>query len=230
MKEFLSSSSFFGITLSLTAYIIALTLKKRIRSSLFNPLLAAIIMTMAVVLLLNVDYEAYNSSAKYLSYLLTPATICLALPLYEQIDKLKANAAAIFAGIFSGVFAGIGSIFLLSKLFGFSREEFVTFLPKSITTAIGLSVSEEFGGFVSITVAAIILTGVLGNIICEAVLKLFGIKDSIAKGVAIGTASHAIGTSRAMQIGEIEGAISSLSIVTAGIMTVLLAGIFAGLY
>ena len=230
MKEFLSSSSFFGITLSLTAYIIALTLKKRIRSSLFNPLLAAIIMTMAVVLLLNVDYEAYNSSAKYLSYLLTPATICLALPLYEQIDKLKANAAAIFAGIFSGVFAGIGSIFLLSKLFGFSREEFVTFLPKSITTAIGLSVSEEFGGIVSITVAAIILTGVLGNIICEAVLKLFGIKDNIAKGVAIGTASHAIGTSRAMQIGEIEGAISSLSIVTAGIMTVLLAGLFSGLY
>ena len=230
MKEFLSSSSFFGIALSLTAYIVALALKKRIRSSLFNPLLVAIVMTMAVVLLLNVDYETYNSSAKYLSFLLTPATICLALPLYEQIDKLKQNAAAIFAGIFSGVLASIGSIFLLSKLFGFSKAEFVTFLPKSITTAIGLSVSEELGGYVSITVAGIILTGVLGNIICEAVLKIFRIENRIAKGVAIGTASHAIGTSRAMQIGEIEGAISSLSIVTAGIMTVLLAGIFSGLY
>ena len=230
MKEFLSSSSFFGIVLTVATYIAALALKKKIRSSLFNPLLAAIVMTAAVVLLLNVDYEAYNSSAKYLSFLLTPATICLALPLYEQIDKLKENAAAIFAGIFSGVLASIGSIFLLSKLFSFSKAEFVTFLPKSITTAIGLSVSEEFGGYVSITVAAIILTGVLGNIICEGVLKLFRIDDSVAKGVAIGTASHAIGTSRAMQIGEIEGAISSLSIVTAGIMTVLLAGIFAGLY
>ena len=230
MKEFLSSSSFFGIVLTVATYIAALALKKKIRSSLFNPLLAAIVMTAAVVLLLNVDYEAYNSSAKYLSFLFTQATICLALPLYEQIDKLKENAAAIFAGIFSGVLASIGSIFLLSKLFSFSKAEFVTFLPKSITTAIGLSVSEEFGGYVSITVAAIILTGVLGNIICEGVLKLFRIDDSVAKGVAIGTASHAIGTSRAMQIGEIEGAISSLSIVTDGIMTVLLAGIFAGLY
>jgi len=230
MKEFLGTSSFFGITLSLASYIIALAFKKRIRSSLFNPLLVSIIMTAAVVLLLNVDYKVYNASAKYLSFLLTPATICLALPLYEQIDRLKENAAAIFTGIFSGVLASIGSIFLLSKLFGFSREEFVTFLPKSITTAIGLSVSEEFGGFVSITVAAIILTGVLGNIICESVLKLFKIENSVARGAAIGTASHAIGTSRAMQIGEIEGAISSLSIVTAGIMTVLLAGIFAGLY
>ncbi len=230
MKEFLSSSSFFGITLSLISYITALALKKRIRSALFNPLLFAIVTTMAVVLSLNVDYEVYNSSARYLGFLLTPATVCLALPLYEQIDKLKTNAAAIFTGIFSGVLASIVSVFLLSKLFDFSREEFVTFLPKSITTAIGLSVSEEFGGYVSITVAAIILTGVLGNIICEGVLKVFRIKESVARGVAIGTASHAIGTSRAMQIGEVEGAISSLSIVTAGIMTVLLAGVFIGLY
>ena len=230
MKVFLSSSSFFGIALSLASYIVALALKKKIRSTLFNPLLAAIIMTAAVVLLLDVDYQVYNSSAKYLSFLLTPATICLALPLYEQIDRLKANAAAIFIGIFSGVLASIGSIYFLSKLFRFSRGEFVTFLPKSITTAIGLSVSEELGGFVSITVAAIILTGVLGNIICEAALKIFRIDNSVARGVAIGTASQAIGTSRAMQIGEVEGAISSLSIVTAGIMTVVLAGMFAGLY
>ncbi|MBQ6333882.1 MAG: LrgB family protein [Erysipelotrichaceae bacterium] len=230
MREFLTPSSFFGITLSLVSYIIALTLKKKIRSSLFNPLLIAIIMTAAVVLLTGVDYESYNSSAKYLSFLLTPATVCLALPLYKQIDRLKKNAIAIFAGIFAGVVSGMVSIFLLSRLFHFSKAEFVTFLPKSITTAIGLSVSEELGGYVSITVAAIVLTGVLGNIICESVLKLFRIEDRIAKGAAIGTASHAIGTSKAMQIGEIEGAISSLSIVTAGIMTVLLAGIFAGLY
>ncbi len=230
MKEFLSTSSYFGILLSLAAYIIAVFIKKKFKYAFLNPLLVAIIITVAVVLLLNVEYEAYNSSAKYLSYLLTPATVCLAVPLYEQFDKLKENAVAILLGIFSGVLTSIVSIFLFSKLFRFTQSEFVTFLPKSITTAIGLSVSEELGGYVSITVAAIILTGVLGNIICEAVLKLFKVSDPIAKGAAIGTASHAIGTSKALEIGETEGAISSLSIVTAGIMTVLLASLFAGLY
>ena len=230
MKEFLSSSSYFGIFLSIFAYLIAVAFKKKIKSGLYNPLLVAIVLTITVVLLCGMDYSTYNSSARYLSFLLTPATICLAVPLYEQLDKLKTNYKAILIGIFSGVITSIGSIFLMSKVFGFTKEEFVTFLPKSITTAIGLSVSEELGGYVSITVAAIIITGVLGNIICEMVLKVFGIRNRIAKGVAIGTASHAIGTSKALEIGEIEGAMSSLSIVTAGIITVLLAELFVGLY
>ena len=230
MKEFLSSSSYFGIFLSIFAYLLAAMFKKKIKSGLYNPLLIAIVLTITVVLLCGMDYSTYNSSARYLSFLLTPATICLAVPLYEQLDKLKANYKAILIGIFSGVITSIGSIFVMSKLFGFTKEEFVTFLPKSITTAIGLSVSEELGGYVSITVAAIIITGVLGNIICEMVLKAFGIRNKIAKGVAIGTASHAIGTSKALEIGEIEGAMSSLSIVTAGIITVLLAELFVGLY
>ncbi|MBR5342083.1 MAG: LrgB family protein [Erysipelotrichaceae bacterium] len=230
MKEFLSSSSYFGIFLSIFAYLIAVAFKKKIKSGLYNPLLVAIVLTITIVLLCGMDYSTYNSSARYLSFLLTPATICLAVPLYEQLDKLKANYKAILIGIFSGVITSIGSIFLMSKVFGFTKKEFVTFLPKSITTAIGLSVSEELGGYVSITVAAIIITGVLGNIICEMVLKVFGIRNRIAKGVAIGTASHAIGTSKALEIGEIEGAMSSLSIVTAGIITVLLAELFVGLY
>ncbi|MBR3005408.1 MAG: LrgB family protein [Erysipelotrichaceae bacterium] len=230
MNGFLSASSYFGILLSLIAYLIAVWIRKKFGYAFLNPLLVAIIITVAAVLLLNVDYEVYNSSARYLSFLLTPATVCLAVPLYEQFDKLKENAAAILAGIFSGVLTSIASIFAMSKLFGFTKEEFVTFLPKSITTAIGMSVAEELGGYVSIAVAAIIVTGVLGNIICEAILKLFKIEDPIAKGAAIGTASHAIGTSKAIEIGEVEGAISSLSIVVAGIMTVLLSAVFAGLY
>ena len=230
MNGFLSASSYFGILLSLIAYLIAVWIRKKFGYAFLNPLLVAIIITVAAVLLLNVDYEVYNSSARYLSFLLTPATVCLAVPLYEQFDKLKENAAAILAGIFSGVLTSIASIFAMSKLFGFTKEEFVTFLPKSITTAIGMSVAEELGGYVSIAVAAIIVTGVLGNIICEAILKLFKIEDPIAKGAAIGTASHAIGTSKAIEIGEVEGAISSLSIVVAGIMTVLPSAVFAGLY
>lgn len=230
MKEFISSSSFFGLLLSLITYLLGLTIKRKFKYSFINPLLIAIVLTIVVLVLCNIEYDTYNSSAKYLSYLLTPATISLALPLYEQIDKLKKNALAILIGILSGVITSLTTVLLLSKIFGFPYEVFVTFLPKSITTAIGMSVSEQLGGYVSISVTAIVLTGVLGNVICELILKIFGIKNKIAKGIAIGTASHAIGTSKAMEMGEVEGAISSLSIVVAGIMTVLLVNIFVNLY
>ena len=230
MNEILSSSMFFGLFLTLAAYMLALVIKKRFKSALVNPLLIAIVMCIAVVLLLKVDYETYNQGAKYISGFLTPATVCLAVPLYAQFEKLKKNFRAIMAGILSGVLTSLGSILLMAKVFGFSREEFITFMPKSITTAIGMSISREMGGNVPITVTVIILTGVFGNIICEYVLKLFKIRNKIAKGIAIGTASHAIGTSKAMEIGETEGAMSSLSIVVSGILTVILANIFVGLY
>ena len=230
MNDFLNASSYFGIFLTIFAYLLALGIKKKIRSGLANPLLIAAILTIGTLLVCRIDYEAYNSSAGFLTMLLTPATVCLAIPLYQQIEKLKQNFVAIFTGILSGSLASLASVYLLSKLFGFSREEYVTFLPKSITTAIGMGVSQELGGIVPITVAAIILTGILGHIICESVLKIAGIRKRIAKGAAIGTASHAIGTSKAIEIGEVEGAISSLSIVIAGIITVLLSSLFAGLY
>lgn len=230
MNEFAEQSLFFGATLSLLAYWIGMLLKKRIKSPLCNPLLIAIILTVTVLVVFKIDYQIYNMSAKYISYLLTPATVALAIPLYEQLEALKNNWKAIFAGIFSGVIASLVSILGMSVLFGFTHEEYVTFLPKSITTAIGMGVSEELGGYVSITVAVIIITGVLGSVIAETTLKLFKITDPVAKGVAIGTASHAVGTSKAMEIGKTEGAMSSLSIVTAGIITVVGASFFAGLY
>lgn len=151
----------------------------------------------------------------------------MAIPLYEQLELLKSNIKAILAGILSGILASLGSVFLLSKLFHFTHEQYVTFLPKSITTAIGMGVSQELGGIVTITVVVIIMTGVLGNILAETICKLFKISEPVAKGVAIGTASHAIGTSKAMEMGEIEGAMSSLAIVVAGLLTVIGASIFA---
>ena len=230
MNDILSSSTFFGLFLTLTAYALALEIKKRFRSSLVSPLLLAVIMCIAVLAVFRIDYDTYHQSARYISFLLTPATVCLAIPLYQQLEKLKKNFPAIMIGILSGVLSSLGSIYLLAKVFHFSREEYITFRPKSITTAIGMSVSEEFGGYVAITVTVIILTGIFGNIICEKVLKIFGIRNRIAKGIAIGTASHAIGTAKAMEIGEIEGAMSSLSVVVSGILTVILAGLFVGLY
>lgn len=230
MSEFLSQSAYFGVLISLAAYGLGALLRKKFKSPLFNPLLISIVLTIPVLLLVNIDYQTYYSGAQYLSWLLTPATVALAVPLYEQFELLKHNAAAVFAGIIAGVLSSMGSVLGLAVLFGFSHEEYITFLPKSITTAIGMGVSEELGGIVPITAGVIIITGVLGNILGELVLKLFRIKEPVAKGIALGTSAHAIGTAKAMELGEAEGAMSSLSIAVSGIITVAGAALFANIY
>lgn len=227
MNTFLEQSVFFGVFVSLAAYAVGVFIKNKTKFSLFNPLLISIIITSAVVIFAGIDYDVYYEGAKYISYLLTPATVALAIPLYEQVTVLKKNFKAIIAGIVSGVITGLCSILAMALIFGFTHEQYVTFLPKSITTAIGMGVSEELGGYVSITVAVIIITGVLGSVIAEGVLKLFKITDPCAKGIAIGTASHAVGTSKAMEIGKTEGAMSGLSIVVSGLLTVVGASVFA---
>lgn len=229
VREILSSSVFFGVFVSLLGYQLGLLLKKKFQWAVFNPLLIAIVFVIAVLKLLRIEYEAYYTGAQYLSYLLTPATVCLAIPLYQQLEALKRNWKAIAAGITAGVLSSLTSIFLLAKLFGLSHEQYVTLLPKSITTAIGIGISEELGGIVTVTVAVIIITGILGNMIAELVCKLFRITEPIAKGLAIGTASHAIGTVKAMEMGEVEGAMSSLAIAVSGLITVVGASIFAQL-
>ena len=229
MNEFLLNATYFGMVLSVGCYLIGVWCRKRFKLSIFNPLLIAVVLIMALLLVLDIDYETFNQGAQYLTYLLTPATVCLAIPLYEQISLLKKHAVAVLAGVACGVLSCLGSIWLLSVLFGLSHEQYVTLLPKSITTAIGMGVSDELGGITTIAVAAIILTGILGNIIAERVLKLFHIEDKIARGLAIGTASHAIGTTKAMEMGRIEGAMSSLSIAVAGLMTVVIVPLMSGL-
>ena len=227
LNEFFEISAFAGVTLSLLAYAFGMFLKRKTHLSIFNPLLVSIAVTIVVLVIADVDYDTYNKGAVYLSWFLTPATVCLAIPLYEQIELLKKHWKAVLTGILSGVLTSLLTVFVLSKLMSLSHKEYVTMLPKSITTAIGMGVSEELGGYVTITVAVIIVTGVLGNILAEFICKIFRITEPIAKGFAIGSASHAIGTAKAMEMGEIEGAMSSLSIAVAGIMTVVGASIFA---
>lgn len=227
MNEVFALSATIGVVLSILGYGIGLFLKKKLRLGIFNPLLISIVFVIAMLLVLRVDYETYFSSAKYLSYLLTPATVSLAVPLYMQVEKLKKNWKAILGGVLAGVLSSMGSVLALSALFGLSHREYVTLLPKSITTAIGMGVSEELGGYVTITVAVIIVTGIFGNMTAEWICRLFRIKDPVAKGLAVGTSSHAIGTTRAMEMGQVEGAMSSLAIVVAGLITVLLASVFA---
>ena len=230
MKEILCNSANFGVTVSLIGYGAGIMLKKKFKYAFLNPLLISIIFVIGVVMLCGVDYESYENSAQYLGYLLTPATVCLAVPLYQQMTLLKKNLAAVACGILAGVLASLGSVLLLAFLFGLEHDVYVTLLPKSITTAIGMGVSEELGGLVTITVAVIIVTGVIGNVIGEAVCKLFRIYEPIAKGLALGTSSHAIGTAKALEMGEVEGAMSSLAIAVAGLLTVIGASVFAGFY
>ena len=229
MKEFVTNSVFFGAFISLAAYEAGLLLKKKFKLAVLNPLLIATICVIAVLILLDIDYPRYYEGAKYISYLLTPATVCLAVPLYQQLSLLKKHGKAVAGGITAGVLASLFSIFLFSKLFGLSHEQYVTLLPKSITTAIGMGISQELGGIEAITVASIIVTGIFGNGIAEFLYKLFRIEEPVAKGLALGTASHAIGTAKAMEMGEVEGAMSSLAIAVAGLLTVLGASLFAEL-
>ena len=230
MKDFLTNSVFFGAMISLVAYEIGTLLKKKFKLAIFNPLLIAVICVMAVLILFHIDYDTYNEGGQYISYLLTPATVSLAVPLYRQIELLKNNIKAVAAGILSGVLASMVGVYILARAFHLDSQLYVTLLPKSITTAIGMGLSEELGGIVTITVAVIVVTGVIGNMFAESICKLFHITDPVAKGIGIGSASHAMGTAKAMEMGEIEGAMSSLSIAVSGLLTVVVSIIFAQIY
>ena len=228
MNDMFLNSAFAGVSLSLIAYWIGTLLKKKWNLPIFNPLLISIAVTIVVLLVGDISYETYNEGAQYLSWFLTPATVSLAIPLYEEFELLKKNAMAVTAGIITGVITSLTTVFVLAVFMKLSHEEYVTLLPKSITTAIGMGVSEELGGYVTITVAVIVITGVLGNMLAEIVCKIFKLKEPIAQGVAIGAAAHAVGTAKAMEMGEIQGAMSSLSLAVAGVVTVIFASVYAG--
>ena len=230
MDNLFQASLFAGVTVSLVAYLIGMLLKKKFKLAILNPLLISIVLTIIVLVVADVDYDTYNKGASYLSWFLTPATVCLAIPLYEQWTLLKKNIAAVALGLTAGVITSLVTVLVLSVLMGLSHEDYVTLLPKSITTAIGMGLSEELGGIVTITVAVIIVTGVIGNMFAENICKLFHISDPVAKGVGIGSASHAMGPSKAMEMGEIDGAMSSLSIAVSGLMTVVVSLIFSHIY
>lgn len=229
MNNFIEQSAYFGVFITFGTYWLGSMCKKKWNYALINPLLISIALILIFLVTFHIDYATYNLSAKYISYLLTPATICLALPLYEQFETLKKNWKALLLGITSGVLSSTLSVLGICMLFKLSHEEYIAFLPKSITTAIGMGLSEEMGGIVPITVAAIVLTGLFGNIFAEMILKLFRIEEPIAQGIGIGSASHAMGTAKAMTMGDVTGAMSSLSIVVSGLLTVIAANIFSGL-
>lgn len=226
MREFLFSSLYFGVVVSIVGYSLGLVIKAKLKHPIFNPLLIATAFIIGVLLLFDIDYDTYNEGAKYISYFLTPATVCLAIPLHRQFEVLKKNFKAIMVSITAGVLASLSSVLGFCLLFGLPQVQFINFMPKSVTTAIGLGLTQELGGDITVTAAAILITGLAGNMLAIVILKLFRIKEPVAKGLAIGTTSHAIGTTKALEIGEVEGAMSSLAIVVAGIVTVAVAAVF----
>lgn len=222
MGELLSSLSLFCLALTFGAFQIGLWCQKKTGSALCNPILIAAVLVIGVLLVTGISPEDYNASTAGIQWLLTPATVCLALPLYEQLKLLKKNLPAIFCGIAAGTVTSLLGIFGLCRLFGLDRIITVSLLPKSITTAMGIVLSSQNGGLEALTSIAIIMTGILGSLSGSLLCKLLKLTDPVSQGVAFGTAAHVIGTSRATQIHPLAGAVSSLSLAVSGILTAVL--------
>lgn len=222
MTEFLESISLFPVVMTLGYYQLGLWLRKKWNNPIVNPLLIAVILTVGTLLLTGVSNDVYQAGTKSLSWLLTPVTVCLAIPLYEQVKQLKKNLPAIAAGVFAGALTSIVVVFLMCLLFRLDDTVTVSLLPKSATSAMSMVLSEQNGGIGTLTAAVSIITGVQGALMGSALCKLLKLTDPIAQGVAFGTASHVVGTSKAAEMGALQGAVSSLSLALSGIMTAIL--------
>lgn len=229
MKEIVTSPVF-GVLISIIAYEIGALIKQKFKLSIFNPLLISIIILILFLMKLNIKYSDYNNGAQVISFFLAPATVALALPLYKKFSLFKKNAVPIIVGILCGASSGIICVILLSKLFGLSGKLAKSLVPKSITTPIGMALAKQLGGIPSIAVVAIIVTGIFGSIIGPFLYKTLKINDKVAMGIAMGASSHAVGTAKALEIGEDEGAMSSLTIAISGIITVIIAPILWSLF
>jgi predicted murein hydrolase (TIGR00659 family) len=213
----------FGIGLSLFSYILGRQIQKRTQSSILNPLLSAIIFCILVLLIFNIPFSDFNKGGSLISLFLPPATAALALSIYRQRALLKKNILPVIVGCLVGSITSIISVIALCKAFGLNDVLMNTLIPKSVTTPIAMEISQNLGGIPAITVAAVVVTGIIGNIICPILIRIFHIKDSSAAGLAIGTCSHAVGTSKALELGEIEGAMSGIAIGISGVVTILIA-------
>ncbi|MGN1313534.1 MAG: LrgB family protein [Lachnospiraceae bacterium] len=222
VNEFLGESLFFGMALSLIAYRIGFMVQKKWKKVFLNPLLIAVILIITFLLVTGISYETYEYGAKYLSYFMTPVTVCLAVPLYRQLQVLKENLAAILISIAIGCLTHAAVVIAILSVFGVEEQLIFSLLPKSITTAIALGVSSEIGGIQGITVIGVMVAGISGAVVGPALLKLVGVTEPVAQGLAIGSSSHAVGTSKAIELGEVPAAMSSLAIVVTGILTVVI--------
>lgn len=217
------SNPLFGVLLTVLSFYIGTQIAKRVKSPLANPLLIAMILCVLVLKGPNISYEDYMEGAQFISMFLVPVTAVLGLSIYRQRRILKEQFFPIVIGCLAGSLLSMGSTVVLCRMLALHSDILYSLLPKSVTTAIALDVSEQLGGFRSITMMAVIICGTGGAIIHPLIIKLLRLKDPVAIGVAFGTASHAIGTSKALEMGEVEGAVSGVAMGVAGICTVIIA-------
>lgn len=222
MNEILIDSVYFGVAISIFAYWVGCWCKEKWNNPVLNPLLIAMMIVIAVLVIFHIDYETYDYGAKYITYFLTPATICLAVPLYRQVQALKNNIAAVIIGISCGCITHAAMVVGIAMLFKVDRALLLSFLSKSVTTPIALGICNEIQGISAITVIGVVMAGITGAVLGPTILKCVKVTEPVAQGLAIGTASHAVGTSKAIELGEIQAAMSSLAIVVTGILTVVL--------
>lgn len=216
-----TNSPFFGVALSVLAFWVGVKIQKKTGLVVCNPLLIGVILVIGLLLALGIPYENYDQGGSLINLFLSPATACLAVAIYSKVQLLKENWLPILVGCVVGSLVSMGSILGLCRLFGLDDAMTASLLPKSVTTPIAVSVAQAHGGIPSITVVAVILTGILGSILAPLLIRLFRVKDPIAAGLAIGACSHAVGTSKALELGETEGAMSGLAIGVCGLVTVL---------
>ena len=222
MAVFLTNIPLFPVLLTIGTFLFGQWLQKKTKLTICNPILVATALVIGVLLLTGFDVEVYQTGAKPITWLLTPATVCLALPLYEQLKVLKKNLFAILAGILAGTLTSLLVVGFMCWLFSLNRELTVSLLPKSITSAMGMVLSQQNGGIGALTTVVIIVTGILGSLTGPLLCKILKLNDPISQGVAFGTASHVVGTSKAAELGSLQGAVSSLSLSCAGILTAVL--------
>lgn len=223
IRALIAANMYLGLFLTLGGFFLGRRLQKKKRLLIFNPMLVSIVLTIVGLKVFHVDYAIYRKETAGLSYLLTPSTICLAIPLFRQFELVKKNWRAIVSAILAGAATNVAIVWTVARCFHFDQSEYVTFLTKSITTAIGVGVTEELGGVVPIACAAIALSGIVGNALGDKVLNLFRITEPIAQGLGIGISSHGIGTARSLELGETQGAFSGLAIALTGVLTVIAA-------
>lgn len=221
MQE-LFASPMFGIVLCIFSFEIGLWLNRKTRSPFMNPLLIAIVLCIAVLKLGSIPLESFQKGGSIISMFLAPATAALAISVYSQLETLKKNLLPILAGTLAGSVTSVLSVIGLCKLFGLDEQLIASLIPKSVTTPIAMEISGKLGGIVPITVAAVIVTGIMGAVLAPLLIRLFRVKDPVEAGVAIGTCSHALGTTKALELGEVQGAMSGIAIGVAGILTVLI--------
>ena len=217
----LFASSYFGIALSVLTFFIGVKIQKKTGLTVCNPLLIAVILTIGVLLIFDIPYEEYNVGGSVINLFLAPATACLAVSIYTKVQILKENWLPIAVGCSVGSLTSMSCVYLFCRLFRLDEAMTYSLLPKSVTTAIAIGVSESHGGIAPVTVVAVMITGIGGSIIAPAMIRFFRVKNPVEAGIAIGACSHAVGTSKAIESGEVEGAMSGLAIGVCGIVTVI---------